>query len=106
MVGYHTLGHCFFLEDGNEQRNTFRHNLGLVSLPGTLLPSDRDQYMCETLLAGVHGNYTPVAESECMSVALHFVFLYIHVLILTLALFLSVTYWRQFVDYYTVFLAF
>jgi hypothetical protein len=77
VVGYHTLGHCFFLEDGNEQRNTFRHNLGLVSLPGTLLPSDRDQYMCETLLAGVYGNYTPVAESECMSVALHFVFLYL-----------------------------
>ncbi|KAG9331493.1 hypothetical protein JZ751_018896 [Albula glossodonta] len=28
-VGYDTLGHCFFLEDGIEQRNTFFHNLGL-----------------------------------------------------------------------------
>ncbi|XP_035675913.1 cell surface hyaluronidase-like [Branchiostoma floridae] len=41
-VGYDTLGHCYFLEDGWEQRNVLDHNLGLVTRPGTLLPSDRD----------------------------------------------------------------
>ena len=66
VVGYKTLGHCFFLEDGNEQRNVLRHNLGLVSQPGTLLPSDRDKNMCESILNGVYGNYTPIAEVECM----------------------------------------
>ncbi|MCP4306715.1 MAG: transmembrane domain-containing protein [bacterium] len=28
-VGHEILGHCYFLEDGNETRNTFDHNLGL-----------------------------------------------------------------------------
>ena len=48
MVGYNTLGHCFFLEDGNEERNILRHNLGLVTKAGMLLPSDRDKEMCES----------------------------------------------------------
>ncbi|RMC01041.1 hypothetical protein DUI87_22305 [Hirundo rustica rustica] len=45
-IGYDTLGHCFFIEDGIEQRNTLFHNLGLVTKPGTLLPTDRNSSMC------------------------------------------------------------
>lgn len=66
MVGYNTLGHCFFFEDGNEVNNVLIHNLGLVTKPGTLLPSDRDKNMCETLLDSVYPGYVPNAEVECM----------------------------------------
>lgn len=40
-VCYDHVGHGYFMEDGIETGNTLRHNLGLVSHPGTLLPSDR-----------------------------------------------------------------
>ncbi|KAK7491692.1 hypothetical protein BaRGS_00017145 [Batillaria attramentaria] len=39
-VGYNTLGHCYFLEDGGEKRNTFDGNLGLSTRKGKILPSD------------------------------------------------------------------
>ncbi|RXM99389.1 Transmembrane protein 2 [Acipenser ruthenus] len=55
-VGYDTLGHCFFLEDGTEQRNTLYHKLGLVTKPATLLPTDRNK---------VYGNYIPVPATDC-----------------------------------------
>uniref|UniRef100_A0A8C9YL02 hyaluronoglucosaminidase n=1 Tax=Sander lucioperca TaxID=283035 RepID=A0A8C9YL02_SANLU len=48
-IGYDTLGHCFFLEDGIEQRNTFYHNLGLLTRPGTLLPTDRNETLCTSI---------------------------------------------------------
>lgn len=64
VVGYDTLGHCFFLEDGNEQNNTFTHNLGLVTRPGTLLPTDRDASMCRGILGAVWPGYMPDPE-EC-----------------------------------------
>ncbi|XP_019627189.1 PREDICTED: cell migration-inducing and hyaluronan-binding protein-like [Branchiostoma belcheri] len=60
-VGYDTLGHCYFLEDGWEQRNVLDHNLGLVTRPGTLLPSDRDTNMCRSMTDGVYGDYVPQA---------------------------------------------
>jgi cell migration-inducing and hyaluronan-binding protein len=69
VVGYNTLGHCFFLEDGNEQNNQLIHNLGLLTKPGTLLPSDRDKAMCEGLLGNVYPGYIPNAEKECMETA-------------------------------------
>ncbi|KAF0310783.1 Cell surface hyaluronidase [Amphibalanus amphitrite] len=40
-VAYNHLGHCYFLEDGGEQHNTFLGNLGFGTKAGTLLPSDR-----------------------------------------------------------------
>ena len=40
-VAYDTMGHCYFLEDGGEKNNTFDNNLGLVTRPGTTIPSDR-----------------------------------------------------------------
>ncbi|MGH0122221.1 UNVERIFIED_CONTAM: hypothetical protein FKN15_017545 [Acipenser sinensis] len=46
----------FFLEDGTEQRNTLYHNLGLVTKPATLLPTDRNK---------VYGNYIPVPATDC-----------------------------------------
>ncbi|XP_078597213.1 cell surface hyaluronidase CEMIP2-like [Branchiostoma floridae x Branchiostoma japonicum] len=58
-VGYDTLGHCFFLEDGVEQRNVLDHNLGLVTRAGTLLPTDRDDNMCRTMRDAVYGDYAP-----------------------------------------------
>uniref|UniRef100_A0A8C7ZNJ3 hyaluronoglucosaminidase n=1 Tax=Oryzias sinensis TaxID=183150 RepID=A0A8C7ZNJ3_9TELE len=48
-VGYDTLGHCFFMEDGIEQRNTLFHNLGLLTRPGTLLPTDRNETVCVSM---------------------------------------------------------
>ena len=40
-VAYSTMGHCYFLEDGGEKYNTFHNNLGLLTRPGTTIPSDR-----------------------------------------------------------------
>ncbi|KAF3815947.1 hypothetical protein GH733_016052 [Mirounga leonina] len=60
-IGFDTLGHCFFLEDGVEQRNTLFHNLGLLTKPGTLLPTDRNNSMCTTMRDKVFGNYVPDA---------------------------------------------
>ncbi|KAJ8006007.1 hypothetical protein DPEC_G00123790 [Dallia pectoralis] len=68
-VGYDTLGHCFFLEDGIEQRNTFFHNLGLVTRPGTLLPTDRNDTMCTSIRDKVFKNYTPSPSMECKAVS-------------------------------------
>ena len=42
-VAYNVNGMMFFIEDGNEVHNTFRHNLGVDALPHTLLvPADND----------------------------------------------------------------
>ncbi|XP_078665559.1 cell surface hyaluronidase-like [Branchiostoma floridae x Branchiostoma belcheri] len=67
-VGYDTLGHCFYLEDGVEERNRLVHNLGLVTRPGTLLPTDRDQVMCRDIRSGVYGDYIPLG-SDCNAVS-------------------------------------
>ena len=45
-VGYDSVGHGYFLEDGIEVRNTFEHNLGMVIRPGIILPSDRSTKFC------------------------------------------------------------
>nr|XP_019586406.1 PREDICTED: transmembrane protein 2 isoform X2 [Rhinolophus sinicus] len=68
-IGFDTLGHCFFLEDGVEQRNTLFHNLGLLTKPGTLLPTDRNNSMCTTMREKVFGNYVPVPTTDCMAVS-------------------------------------
>ncbi|ELU07395.1 hypothetical protein CAPTEDRAFT_223259 [Capitella teleta] len=68
-VGYDHLGHCYFLEDGNEQMNILTHNLGLVTKPGLILPSDRDAYMCTNHLPDVWPNYVPIPDVECMGVS-------------------------------------
>uniref|UniRef100_M3YC81 hyaluronoglucosaminidase n=1 Tax=Mustela putorius furo TaxID=9669 RepID=M3YC81_MUSPF len=68
-IGFDTLGHCFFLEDGVEQRNTLFHNLGLLTKPGTLLPTDRNNSVCTTMRDKVFGNYVPVPATDCMAVS-------------------------------------
>uniref|UniRef100_A0A670JWU2 G8 domain-containing protein n=1 Tax=Podarcis muralis TaxID=64176 RepID=A0A670JWU2_PODMU len=68
-IGYDTLGHCFFLEDGTEQRNTFHHNLALLTKAGTILPTDRNEAMCLTMRDNVHGGYVPVPSTDCMAVS-------------------------------------
>ncbi|XP_067084353.1 cell surface hyaluronidase [Osmerus mordax] len=68
-VGFDTLGHCFFLEDGIEQRNTFYHNLGLLTRPGTLLPTDRNDTVCLALRDRVFQNYVPSPSTECKAVS-------------------------------------
>lgn len=65
-IGFDALGHCFFLEDGVEQRNILFHNLGLLTKPGTLLPTDRNSSMCTIMRDGVFGNYMPVPTTDCM----------------------------------------
>lgn len=64
-IGYDTLGHCFFLEDGIEQRNTFYHNLGLLTRPGSLLPTDRNETLCLSMKDKVYAGYTPSPSTEC-----------------------------------------
>ncbi|XP_034727140.1 cell surface hyaluronidase [Etheostoma cragini] len=68
-IGYDTLGHCFFLEDGIEQRNTFYHNLGLLTRPGTLLPTDRNETLCTSIKDKVYKGYTPSPSTECKAVS-------------------------------------
>uniref|UniRef100_A0A8C3AVC6 hyaluronoglucosaminidase n=1 Tax=Cyclopterus lumpus TaxID=8103 RepID=A0A8C3AVC6_CYCLU len=67
-IGYDTLGHCFFLEDGIEQRNTFYHNLGLLTRPGTLLPTDRNDTLCTSIKDKVYKGYTPSPNNEILDV--------------------------------------
>uniref|UniRef100_A0A672MZM9 Transmembrane protein 2 n=1 Tax=Sinocyclocheilus grahami TaxID=75366 RepID=A0A672MZM9_SINGR len=68
-VGYVTLGHCFFLEDGIEQRNIFFHNLGLLTRPGTILPTDRNDSMCTEITDRVNKGYVPSPANECKAVS-------------------------------------
>ncbi|XP_035275966.1 cell migration-inducing and hyaluronan-binding protein [Anguilla anguilla] len=65
VVGYHSLGHCFFTEDGPEERNTFDHCLGLVVKAGTLLPSDRDSKMCRDITNGAYPGYVANPRQDC-----------------------------------------
>jgi len=39
-VGYRSIGHGYFLEDGNEFDNIFENNIGIITTPGALIPSD------------------------------------------------------------------
>ena len=39
-VGYHTHGHCYFLEDGGEKDTILNGNLGLSTMKGLITPSD------------------------------------------------------------------
>ncbi|XP_017159463.1 cell migration-inducing and hyaluronan-binding protein isoform X5 [Poecilia reticulata] len=65
VVGYETLGHCFFTEDGPEERNTFYHCLGLMVRAGTLLPSDRDSKMCRAITDGAYPGYVANPRQDC-----------------------------------------
>ncbi|KAJ8249320.1 hypothetical protein GJAV_G00233530 [Gymnothorax javanicus] len=65
VVGYDALGHCFFLEDGPEERNTFEHCLGLLVKAGTLLPSDRDGNMCQHIASGAYPGYVANPRQDC-----------------------------------------
>jgi len=39
-VGYESIGHGFFLEDGTEENNTLIHNISVLTLPGAVRPDD------------------------------------------------------------------
>ncbi|TSK53827.1 Cell migration-inducing and hyaluronan-binding protein [Bagarius yarrelli] len=65
VVGYDTLGHCFFTEDGPEERNTFDHCLGLLVKASTLLPSDRDSRMCRDITEGAYPGYVAKPRQDC-----------------------------------------
>ncbi|XP_072321030.1 cell migration-inducing and hyaluronan-binding protein [Eucyclogobius newberryi] len=65
VVGYDTLGHCFFTEDGPEERNTFDHCLGLMVRAGTLLPSDRNGKMCRAITDDSFPGYVANPRQDC-----------------------------------------
>ncbi|XP_031733388.1 cell migration-inducing and hyaluronan-binding protein-like [Anarrhichthys ocellatus] len=65
VVGYDALGHCFFTEDGPEERNMFDHCLGLMVRAGTLLPSDRDGKMCHDITDGAYPGYVANPRQDC-----------------------------------------
>ena len=74
-VGYNTFGHGFFLEDGYEAWNYMIGNLGIVSKPGIILPSERSHTICgwtqdayDPVLDGVGANYTVTDQCEGLSV--------------------------------------
>ncbi|KAK1327745.1 hypothetical protein QTO34_012651 [Cnephaeus nilssonii] len=69
VVGYDSLGHCFFTEDGPEERNTFDHCLGLLVKAGTLLPSDRDSRMCKAITEDSFPGYIPKPRQDCNGVS-------------------------------------
>ncbi|XP_054569214.1 cell migration-inducing and hyaluronan-binding protein [Eptesicus fuscus] len=69
VVGYDSLGHCFFTEDGPEERNTFDHCLGLLVKAGTLLPSDRDSRMCKAITEDAFPGYIPKPRQDCNGVS-------------------------------------
>ncbi|XP_077630421.1 cell migration-inducing and hyaluronan-binding protein [Crocuta crocuta] len=69
VVGYNSLGHCFFTEDGPEERNTFDHCLGLLVKSGTLLPSDRDSKMCKMITEDSYPGYVPKPRQDCNAVS-------------------------------------
>uniref|UniRef100_A0A8D0H416 hyaluronoglucosaminidase n=1 Tax=Sphenodon punctatus TaxID=8508 RepID=A0A8D0H416_SPHPU len=69
VVGYDSLGHCFFTEDGPEERNTFDHCLGLLVKASTLLPSDRDSKMCKTIKEGAYPGYIAKPRQDCNAVS-------------------------------------
>ncbi|XP_063494702.1 cell migration-inducing and hyaluronan-binding protein isoform X4 [Symphalangus syndactylus] len=69
VVGYNSLGHCFFTEDGPEERNTFDHCLGLLVKSGTLLPSDRDSKMCKMITEDSYPGYIPKPRQDCNAVS-------------------------------------
>jgi len=72
VVGYDTLGHCFFFSDGNEYNNTLRHNLALVTRAGTLLPSDRNAIDCQKFTANAT-RYSPNPDKDCRGVSSFFI---------------------------------
>lgn len=41
-AAYANRGHCYFIEDGDEQHNVLDRNLGIEPRPHTLLLSDRE----------------------------------------------------------------
>lgn len=41
-MAFNSSGHCYFIEDGNEEHNVFDHNLGIHARPHTLLTSDAE----------------------------------------------------------------
>lgn len=45
-VGYNTVGHGYFLEDGFEMENHIIGNLGIFVKPGIILPSERGTLIC------------------------------------------------------------
>ncbi|KAM3877484.1 cell migration-inducing and hyaluronan-binding protein [Diretmus argenteus] len=65
VVAYDILGHCFFTEDGPEERNTFDHCLGMMVRAGTLLPSDRDGKMCRDITDGAYPGYVANPRQDC-----------------------------------------
>ncbi|EFA77717.1 transmembrane protein [Heterostelium album PN500] len=62
------IGHCYFFEDGSEQRNYLDSNVGLLTRTGYLLPSDRDCDLC-LYLTPKDFNGNPTSCSECKATA-------------------------------------
>jgi hypothetical protein len=61
-VGYDIMGHCFFLEDGIETRNTLDHNLGALTQYGYLLLSDMSQAYCQVFWWSEYGEWRECGE--------------------------------------------
>ena len=61
-VGYNTHGHGYFLEDGYEQENYIRRNLGIMVKPGIILPSERHETICHRANDGYAGEGSEVGD--------------------------------------------
>ena len=73
--GYNAVGHGFFLEDGNEFDNIFEKNIGVLTVPGNILLSDKgasvfwsinpmNSYMENVAVDGYYGFRFDIADEE------------------------------------------
>ncbi|KAF2078654.1 hypothetical protein CYY_000025 [Polysphondylium violaceum] len=65
---YDNIGHCYFFEDGSEQRNYLDSNVGLLTKSGYVLPSDRNCALC-SFVTPTDFNGQPTSCSECNGVS-------------------------------------
>jgi len=65
---FDNIGHCYFFEDGSEQRNYLDSNVGLLTKSGYVLPSDRNCDVCY-FVTPTDYNGNPTSCSECNGVS-------------------------------------
>ena len=69
-VGYHTRGHGYFIEDGNEKGTIFDGNLGMVAHQGIVLPTDKGSTLCRDAKEGWQGH---VSTSACQATSIFWI---------------------------------
>jgi len=69
-VAFDHYGHCIFLEDGIERRNTIDRNLCILTKFGSIIPTDRNCATCKALAPAAFPN--PDC-SECLALSTYWI---------------------------------